>query len=53
MVAAARNRGYDHVGISDHSQSLKIARGLSIEDLWKQIRFIDRLNTKLRGFPIL
>jgi len=53
MAAAAQERGYEYVGISDHSQSLKIARGVSVEDLWQQIRRIDRLNARLRGFRIL
>jgi DNA polymerase (family 10) len=53
MVKAARQRGYQYLGITDHSQSLKIAGGVSVEDLWEQIRFIDKLNTKLRGFRIL
>ena len=53
MAAAARKRGYQYVGISDHSQSLKIARGVSVEDLWNQIRFIDQLNGRLRGFRVL
>jgi DNA polymerase (family 10) len=53
MAQAARERGYEYIGISDHSQSLKIARGLTIEDLWAQIRFIDKLNARLRGFRIL
>jgi DNA polymerase (family 10) len=53
MAEAARTRGYEYVGISDHSQSLKIARGVSVDDLWQQIRFIDRLNGRLNGFRIL
>ncbi len=53
MAEAARERGYEYLGISDHSQSLKIARGVSIEDLWEQIRYIDRLNGRLSGFRIL
>ena len=53
MAAAARERGYEYIGITDHSQSLKIAGGLSIEDLWAQIRYIDKLNGKLRGVRIL
>ena len=53
MAAAARKRGYEYVGISDHSQSLKIARGVAVEDLWAQIRFIDKLNGRLHGFRIL
>lgn len=53
MAKAARIRGYDYLGISDHSQSLKIAGGVSVDDLWQQIRFIDKLNGRLRGIRIL
>ncbi|MBV9609164.1 MAG: DNA polymerase III [Acidobacteria bacterium] len=53
MAEAARQRGYRYLGISDHSQSLKIAGGVSVEDLWAQIRFIDKVNGKLRGFRVL
>jgi len=53
MAAAARKLGYEYLGISDHSQSLKIARGLSVADLQAQIRLIDRLNGRLRSFRVL
>ena len=53
MAEAALERGYEYIGISDHSQSLKIARGVSVEDLWAQIKYIDKLNGSLRGFRIL
>ena len=53
MARAARDRGYEYIGISDHSQSLKMAGGVPVEDLWKQIKHIDRLNARLRGFRIL
>jgi len=53
MAQAARDRGYEYIGISDHSQSLKIAGGVSVEDLWAQIKHIDKLNARLRGFRIL
>lgn len=53
MAQAARDRGYEYIGISDHSQSLKIAGGVSVEDLWKQVKHIDKLNGLLRGFRIL
>jgi len=53
MAAAAKDRGYEYIGISDHSQSLKIAGGVSIEDLWAQIKYIDKLNARLSGFRIL
>lgn len=53
MAEAAQLCGYEYIGITDHSQSLKIARGVSVEDLWAQIRYIDKLNARLRGFRIL
>jgi DNA polymerase (family X) len=53
MVDAARERGYQYIGISDHSQTLKIARGLPEEKLWEQIRFIDKLNERLVGIQVL
>jgi DNA polymerase (family X) len=53
MAEAARERGYDYIGISDHSQSLKIAGGVSVEDLWAQVRFIDKMNRRLRGIRVL
>lgn len=53
MAEAAKARGYEYLGITDHSQSLKIAGGVSEEDLWKQIRAIDRLNSRLDGIQIL
>lgn len=53
MAVAARNYGYEYLGITDHSQSLKIARGVPVEDLWEQIRFIDKLNARLTGIRIL
>jgi DNA polymerase (family 10) len=46
MARAAHEKGYEYIGITDHSRSLKIAGGLSEEDLWKQIRYIDKLTRK-------
>jgi DNA polymerase (family X) len=53
MAAAAHELGYEYLGITDHSQSLKIAGGVAVEDLWKQIRLIDRLNSSQNGIRIL
>jgi DNA polymerase (family 10) len=53
MAITARERGYEYLGITDHSQSLKIAGGVPTEILWKQIRLIDRLNGRLQGIRIL
>ena len=47
MAAAARKRGYEYIGITDHSQSLKIAGGLTEQQLWDQLREIDQWNERL------
>jgi DNA polymerase (family 10) len=53
MALAARDFGYEYIGITDHSQSLKIARGVPVEDMWKQIHYIDKLNSRLAGIRVL
>jgi DNA polymerase (family 10) len=53
MAAAARQRGYSFLGISDHSQSLKIAGGMSVKDLRAQLEAIDALNADFTGFRLL
>lgn len=45
--------GYSYLGIADHSQSAKYARGLSVERLLRQGREIDRLNVEWENFKLL
>ena len=47
MAMAARDRGYSYFGICDHSQSLRIADGLSPEEVRDQRGAVDRLNDDL------
>lgn len=53
MAQAARLKDYEYVAISDHSESLKVARGLSREDLKRKKKEIDALNEKMSPFRIL
>jgi DNA polymerase (family 10) len=53
MAEAARDRGYEYVAITDHSRSLKIARGLSVEKLQKQHSEVKELNKKWDDFHVL
>lgn len=52
MVARAREKGYSYIAITDHSQSLKVAKGLGVEKLEEQHREIQRLNRKMNDFQI-
>lgn len=49
----SKKMGYEYVGITDHSQSLKVAHGLSEERVLKKINEIEKINKKLRNFRVL
>jgi histidinol phosphatase-like PHP family hydrolase len=53
LARACAERGYTHMGISDHAQGLRIARGMSMDDAARQHREIDALNAKHPDFSIL
>lgn len=53
MAAAAKTMGYAYIALCDHSRSLGVARGLSIESLRKKNKEIDALNRTLKGFRVL
>lgn len=53
MVQAAIERGYEYLVISDHSPSLAVARGLTVERLREQRRAIRALNERYAPFRIL
>ena len=53
MVEACREKGYQYMAITDHSQYLKVANGLTAERLREQREEIRRLNKKYEDFTIL
>ncbi len=53
MIAAARSRDYEYVGISDHSISEVVAYGLTQEQALAQRDRIHELNRSLDGFTVL
>jgi DNA polymerase (family 10) len=53
MAEACRKKGYKYMAITDHSQFLKVANGLTVERLKKQREEIQRLNEKYDDFTIL
>ncbi len=53
MVEAAIARGYEYIAFTDHSRSLQVAGGLSLERVREQRRLIDRLNTRYAPFRVL
>lgn len=53
MAQAAIVKGYSYIAVSDHSEKLKIASGLTEADLIRKRKEIDLLNSKLKNFRIL
>lgn len=53
MARTARDRGYEYLALSDHSQKLRVANGLSIERLKEKMKEIAELNKKTKGIRIL
>ncbi|MDO5498263.1 MAG: PHP domain-containing protein [Propionibacteriaceae bacterium] len=53
MMVSAQAMGYAYQAITDHSPSLKIARGLSAERLMDQVQFVGDLNAAMPGFRVL
>jgi len=53
MIDAAKKRGYHAVAFTDHSQSLNIANGLSVERVKKQWQEIEEIRKDYPDFLIL
>jgi DNA polymerase (family X) len=53
LAEGAKKLGYDYIAICDHSQSAEYARGLSEEELKRQIAEIDEFNDLSKDIKIL
>ena len=53
MISACRAKGYTYMAITDHSQFLKVANGLTAERLREQKKIIHELNEKYDDITIL
>jgi len=53
MAEGARERGWDYIGITDHSESAFYAGGLKRDAIARQHDEIDELNSQRKGFRIL
>jgi DNA polymerase (family 10) len=53
MAAAAKKLGYEYIAITDHTQSTRIAGGLSEKEMLANIKKIRAANKKIKGIEIL
>lgn len=52
MVAKAKALGYKYLAVSDHSQALRVARGVRPEDLRRKRKEIEKLNAQDPSFRV-
>jgi len=52
IAAAVQQRNYSFIGVTDHSQSLKIANGLTEDRIRKKLEEIKKLNNKFPNLRI-
>jgi DNA polymerase (family 10) len=53
MVEAARRRGYEYVAITDHTQAVRVAGGLTRADFRREWKAIERLQHRISDLTIL
>jgi DNA polymerase (family 10) len=53
MARAAEELGYEYLAITDHTQAVRVTRGLDREGFRRQMKRIDRLNVSLRKLTVL
>ncbi len=53
IAKAARSMGYEYVVITDHSETLKVAGGLSERDVLKKCDEVDEVNKRIKGIRVL
>ena len=53
IVKISKSRGYQYIALTDHTQHLKVAHGLTVKEIRKEFEEIDLLNSTLSNFRIL
>ena len=53
MVKGGASRGYQYIALCDHSQSLKVAHGMSVARLREQMTKIRAINAQSKRFRVL
>jgi len=53
MAEGAKERGYEYIAVTDHSESVRVANGLTKERFRRQWEEIDEVNEALKPFRVL
>ncbi|HET6515895.1 MAG TPA: DNA polymerase/3'-5' exonuclease PolX [Thermodesulfovibrionales bacterium] len=52
LIEAARAKGYEYLAITDHTKGLGVARGLNEEKIQEEVKEIQAINRRLKGFRL-
>lgn len=53
IALAAREMGYEYVAITDHSPRVRVAGGMTIEEIWQRQKEIEAVNAEFDDFRVL
>lgn len=53
IVIEAKRLGLEYIAVCDHSETLRIAHGLSGESLLRQLEEVRKINSEIEGFTVL
>jgi len=53
MAEYGKKLGYEFIAITDHSKAVRVAGGMDEKEVLKQIKEIDKINSKLKGIKAL
>ncbi len=53
LALAARDMGYEYIAVTDHSPRVRVAGGMSVEDVWERQKEIEAVNRELEGIRVL
>jgi len=52
LIHSARSKGYQYIAVTDHTKGLGIARGLNEEKIMEEMKEIQKVNSRTRGFRV-
>lgn len=53
LAQEALKYGYEYIAVCDHSQSLKVGRGLSIDSVFKKLEEIEKVRARFKDIKLL
>ncbi len=53
LAQVAQELGYEYIAVTDHSPRVRVAGGMSIEDVWQRQKEIEAINAELDNLRVL